>query len=270
VIGGVAPRRLVTRSVERYAGEKLERDRRLVETALVSLRNGQPMRSEPAPAMAESSSPSRTQQRVRTGMTPAAGTVPRLFTSARVPRMDVDVVDEGTSPDAALPTPPPPLGGAFDELLIVQARRRTRITRAVCTVGLLAAAGVAGWLWYDGRQTPRQDSSRVPSAGAVQPQSVPAVIETPAPATAPEGSLARDLERVVQPPSERPAEPSIIVPAPPLPAGTHGRARERSWQRTEAPAASEPATIPATTTPAPQPTGTQKEEGMLPNPYRHD
>jgi serine/threonine-protein kinase len=272
-LGGVAARRLVTRSVERYAGEKLERDRRLIETALVSLRNGQPMRSEPAPAMAESSSPSRTQQRIRSGMTPAAGTVPRLFTSARVPRMEVEVVAEATSPDLAWPEAPPPLGGAFDELLIVQARRRTRITRAVCTLGLLAAAGVAGWLWYDGRPDQGQGSSAVPSA-AVPPVAVPpAIDESVEPPSAPEGSLARDLERIVEPASERtpelaperPVGPSITTPA----AGTHMRARDRSWQRPDAPAATQVAPIPSSLPNSPT-TSTPKEEGMLPNPYRHD
>ncbi|HMI93574.1 MAG TPA: protein kinase [Polyangiales bacterium] len=285
--GGVAPRRLVTRSVERYAGEKLERDRRLIESALVSLRNGQPMRSEPAPAMAESSSPSRTQQRIRTGMTPAAGTVPRLFTSARVPRMDIEVTAEATSPDVAFRAPPPPLGGdrargwvGREELLIVQARRRTRITRAVCTIGLLAAAGVAGWLWYDGRPSARPTTS-VPSAGPAQTEpalpavpAAPAANGTPEPVIAPESALARDLERVVQPPSERPLQPTSGEPAAGNPSA---RGRERGTQP-RSPSVPSTGTGPATpasaTTPSlqvtPTPADTQKEDGLLPNPYRHD
>jgi len=282
LLGGVAPRRLVTRSVERYAGEKLERDRRLIESALVALRKGEPMRSEPAPAMAESSSPSRTQQRIRTGMTPAAGTVPRLFTSARVPRMDIEVAAEATSPDLALPAPPPPLGGAFDELLIVQAHRRTRITRAVCSIGLLAAAGVAGWLWYDARPSVRPAALSTPSAGTASPEPAPpagdglpappATTGTVEPLTAPESSLVRDLQRVVQPPKERPPQPTTTERATGNP---NARARERSWQpRNAAPPSTGPAPAVTAAPPSlqvtPQSPNTQKEEGLLPNPYRRD
>ena len=307
-LGGVAPRRLVSRSVERYAHEKLERDRRLIETALVSLRNGHPMRSEPAPAMPEASSPSRTQQRVRTGMTPAAGTVPRLFTSSRVPRMDVDAAAEvaqtrataaGTPPEATqLPAPPPPLGGAFDELLIVQARRRTRITRALCAIGLLAAAGTAGWLWYDSLRSSSTVHSvpltiplpAVPAAGTA----VPAPSSDPAPqsgGTAPgaaaQDELVRDLERVVQTPSERPPQPTSGTRTQ---SGASSRGRERTGHTPAtngaAPAlrggaassSSTPTPVVPPATAQPQPslqvtpsnTTSQGQESLLPNPYRHD
>jgi hypothetical protein len=47
------------------------------------------------------------------------------------------------------------------------------------------------------------------------------------------------------------------------------RARDRSSQRAEAPAVAAPTSVPGTTVPESKPTGMQKEEGMLPNPYRH-
>jgi eukaryotic-like serine/threonine-protein kinase len=320
-LGGVAPRRFVSRAVERYAAEKLERDRRLIETALVALRNGEPMRSEPAPAMAESSSPSRTQQRIRTGMTPAAGTVPRLFTSARVPRMDIEVTAEATSPDVAFggstpalrgaasgneafPAPPPPLGGAFDELLIVQARRRTRVTRVVCALGLLAAAAGAGWLWYGG-QRGSNDGPRLRAQPSVQVEPIapiePIVLPPAVPGTASGGlpvapvapvapvvieptqdTLVRDLQRVVQPPSTRPLQPT-----PSARSGSRVRDRGGSSSQQQAPVASggnapaagapaggsvtAPTIRGGTGTPSMQvtPSGAG-QESMLPNPYRHD
>ena len=309
LLGGVAPRRLVSRAVERYAAEKLERDRRLIDAALVSLRSGEPMRSEPAPAMPESSSPSRTHQRMRTGMTPAAGTVPRLFTSQRVPRSESN--SHAAAPDntpreftAPLPPPPvgatypdapPPLGGAFDELLIVQARRRARLTRVFTVLALLAAAGTAGWLWYaslrasipHARPSASEPASEQP-ASVLIPSAPPPVVLPPAttlppqqavPTSAPKPALTHDLEQVVQPPAERGA-PTSAGTRP----GMHGHG-ERSAAPARTPnnaggapantnttpgSGTAPSTPPASPTWQLTPSPAARDDGLLPNPYRHD
>jgi len=318
-LGGVAPRRLVSRAVERYAAEKLERDRRLIDSALVSLRSGQPLRSEPAPAMPESSSPSRTQQRImRTGMTPAAGTVPRLFTSQRV-RADSGAhlaAPESTprgapvpvhpAPTAAYPLPPPPLGegytpastqfGAFDELLLVQARRRTRITHLLTALAVLGAAGTAGWLWYASVRSPvpharPPESAVLPSQA--EPSAPPAVVLPPATTLPSQRAVGgSDTAPALRggAPSPTPALPPVVThqveqaelsndraaPAANGPrSGGHahterGTGATRSDVGNPSDSAPAPSTPPASPTWQLTPSPAAHDDGLLPNPYRHD
>jgi serine/threonine-protein kinase len=308
-LGGVAPRRLVSRAVERYAAEKLERDRRLIDSALVSLRSGQPLHSEPAPAMPESSSPSRTQQRImRTGMTPAAGTVPRLFTSQRVradsgahlaapestPRGAVAAVHP--PPAVAYPPPPPPLGegytpastqfGAFDELLLVQARRRTRITHLLTALALLGAAGTAGWLWYASVRSPvphaRSTSSAVapqPVAPPVEPTAPPPVVLPPATTLAPQQAaptlppqpvVTHEVEQEAQPPADRTAPAANGARSGGHVHTERGAGGTRSDVGNPSDTAPAPSTPPAGPTWQLTPSPAAHDDGLLPNPYRHD
>jgi serine/threonine-protein kinase len=64
-VGGVAPRRAVAKAVERYASEKLERDRRVVEGARQALKTGSPLSdtSPDAGGAGEGTSPSRSAAR---------------------------------------------------------------------------------------------------------------------------------------------------------------------------------------------------------------
>jgi hypothetical protein len=214
-VGGVAPRRAVAKAVERYASEKLERDRRVVEGARQALKTGSPLSdtSPDAGGAGEGTSPSRSAARARTGMTPAPGTVPRLFTHTRtpnplpVPSREKRITMRGMVPAmtpepagaAPLPPPPPPVGAAYHPPVhSLSAPRRTLdglpaaapargsllLVVVLCALAVLAGGWLALQLAQPAPPAPARTIATEPSVPvAVTPPSapLPPVVEPQAP-----------------------------------------------------------------------------------------
>jgi hypothetical protein len=282
-VGGVAPRRAVAKAVERYAIEKLERDRRVVESARSALRSGQPLMDAAGEAAggSEGTSPSRSAARARTGMTPAPGTVPRLFTHTRTPNVpavsvpaggrrntlrNVPVPPEVAGP-APLPPPPPPVGAAYHAAGHASSpgRRTLEIHPAPARGGLflvvlLCAAAVlaGGWLALRFMQPVAAPmAAPLPAAEPLAPSPEPA----PAPAPI---DVVPELPAAVTP-----AAPPVSVtagtaaPSPrvaPTDVPKSGAATRNTTVRK--PAA--PAPVPRVRKPAPP---VAPKEVLIPNPY---
>jgi hypothetical protein len=227
-----------------------------------------------------------------------------LFTSQRVPRSESN--SHAAAPDntprefaapvapapigVTYPDAPPPLGGAFDELLIVQARRRARLTRVFTVLAVFTAAGTAGWLWYASLRSPIPHSR--PSAGkpdqpaaVLIPSAPPPVVLPPAttvpvqqaaPTPAPQPAPTRDREQVAQPPAEHVA-PASTATRP----GMHGHGEHSaapahppndvgSAGNTTPGSGTAPSTPPASPTWQLTPSPAAQDDRLLPNPYRHD
>ena len=281
-VGGVAPRRAVAKAVERYASEKLVRDRRVVEGARSALRTGQPLSEASSDVgSTEGTSPSRSAARARTGMTPAPGTVPRLFTHTRTPTPAVTPSMPQNSRDrrntmrgmtastlepagaAPLPPVPPPVGAAYQppmhaasptrrtlEIPIPPAPPRSGLLLVVLLCAIAVLAG--GWL-----------ALRLAEPEATKPSATS--IPTPEPATEPPGPTP------VEPPTAAPVPlPPVVTPAPaPVPAPSSAVTAPATSPKVGTGTSRVPPTRkPATTRPKrPQQPPQPPKEPLMPNPY---
>jgi len=274
-VGGVSPRRAVAKAVERYASEKLERDRRVVESARQAVRSGQPLLdlSGDASASGEGTSPSRSAARARSGMTPAPGTVPRLFTATRTPNpvlgspsrrntMRGMPLPPEVSGAAPLPPAPPPVGAAYHPPMHTASGRRTSqemqappprggllLVVLLCAVAVL----VGGWL----------------ALRFVEPQRSAAPLPAAEPVLAPPSAVTTKPIPPAAPPAVAPPAPPAPVVAPAASAAVttpRPALANTSTPRTSTPHKPAEAATTTTTTTTTHPKKTPKDD-MMPNPY---
>ena len=267
-VGGIAPRREVTKAVKRYAAEKLIRDRELIAAAIVLLRGG----AGPANMGSEPSSPSRVRQApARELLDPQAkdraasiATSPRIFTKARSLRPPAAMRVSAASPlapflDKRGLAAPPPLGTIQEQAIPVApesiAPNRPARPSRVAWIALcgLILIGLGGWLAL--RSVPPKPARVI----AIAPKATPVVHA--APAAAP---VIVALPPV-PPPAVEPLAAAVPAPPPSPPEPTPPPSKRRApTARNGAKAPIHDSRPPARPIARPAPA---RPERLMPNPY---
>jgi hypothetical protein len=220
-MGGVASRRAVTKAVKQYAGDKLARERKLIESAQRSLRSGgtAELPSEgsdpPQNPTGEVSLPSSSMSRSKPSGVFSNLTAPRLFTRARTARPSSANIE--VPPGQGGLAPPPPLGEIESEgvpaappdlLPIGVPSNGGRLLIALVVVALLAAGSLTARSWFTRAETRA-------SAGSVPPAAAPSASE--AAPLLPSPSLPVSVVEVPKQVTKGAPAPTPPPPATPVP-----------------------------------------------------
>jgi len=284
--GGLGSLRKVSRAVERYAAAKLEKDRRLIDEAIRTLKSAESGQGFDADGVSEPSVLSAADISVSSSslsMSKLSG----VYAHATSPGMQVrqrrstlSGMGAGAPPLQVPPPAPPPLGyaGEASEPSSVHSASSSW-ARRFAWIAAVCLAAVLGWLFAS------EEPSETVRVVEVPVEAAPPVAATPSPPAQPTSPAAAPVEpqapsvapteapgaKVQEPAAETPSAPKIAPAAPPKRAVTRPRVKH-------------PTTAPSTTPPKAEsrPAAEKKPETkpetkpapgdstpFIPNPYKN-